>query len=93
MDPGINLRMKIRKEVYGRADQGDTANEGTVQIVELFLKNLKKYLKTTANRAALPDPTLLVRSANRRRSKQFPPNPRKNDPNFDFNQHLSQDNA
>lgn len=42
MDPGINLRMKIRKEVYGRADQGDTANEGTVQIVELFLKKFEE---------------------------------------------------
>ena len=84
-DQGVNIKMKIRKEVYERVDQGDTANEDTLKVIEEII--LRHY-KTT-NKSVLPDPLLLLRSANRRRAKQFPPNPKRNDPNFDFTPYLS----
>lgn len=85
MDPGINVRMKIRKEVYDRVDKGDTANEETMKIIE---ETLLKYHKTVINHSLLPDPVLLARSTNRRRAKQFPRNPQRNNPNFDFTPYL-----
>ena len=87
MDPEVNLIMKIRREVYDRVDEGETANEETMKVVE---ETMLKYYETTKNRSSLPDPALLARSANRRRAKQFAPYPKRNEPNFDFTPYLEQ---
>lgn len=81
-DSGVNLKVKIRKEILDRVKRGDTANEGTVKVVEeVMMKNYKKNEK-------LPQPSLLTRVANRHRAKQFPPNPNRKDPSFDLKPYL-----